>query len=271
MGAATVERFLPATEYGPRVAPVSCVVLHHAATTSLVALERLMGPGGRTVSAHFAVKDHERVAKVPLKFRALSLGSALWDSRAVTVECANESTDGWTISAASHESLAIIVAEAAREFGFWPHRDGTPKSWTVLGHREVFTIHGASYETACPGGMNLDAITRRAQDILRGVKLASSIATELTAQREKEDPTMSKAIQIHYPKPDGSGYLRALVIPGTGYFFPWDAGHDATLANEFGNRLETGNSIEVTQSVFEHMQALADRMRPVPPTNVATS
>ena len=168
MTAHTVARLIPSSEYGPRSTPVTHVVLHHAATTSLSGLESLMQPGGRTVSAHYAVKDRTRVLKVPLTDRAYSLASSLWDSRSVTVECANQSTTGWTISDASHESLAIIVADAALEFGFYPHRDGDPKSWSVLGHREVFTIHGASYPTACPGGMNLDAITKRAQELLAG-------------------------------------------------------------------------------------------------------
>lgn len=154
------------TDHAERSERVTHVVLHHAATTSLASLEYLMEPGGRTVSAHYAVKDRERVLKVPLDRRAYSLGSPRWDSKAVTVECANESVRGWTISAASHESLALIVAHAAERFGFTPHRDGPPETWTVLGHREVYTIHGASYATACPGGLDLDLVTRRARELM---------------------------------------------------------------------------------------------------------
>lgn len=163
-----ITRLVPSSEYGQRSERVSHVVLHHAATTSLAAIERLMEPGGRTVSAHYAVKDDQRVLKVPLTHRAFSLASKLWDSKAVTVECANESAAGWTISARSHETLAQIVADTASDFGFYPHRDGAPSTWTVLGHREVYTIHGASYPTACPGAMDLDGVTRRAQQILAG-------------------------------------------------------------------------------------------------------
>lgn len=168
MTAATAVRLVPASEYGMRTQPVTHFVAHHAATTSLAGLERLMEPGGRTVSAHWAIKDGDRIQKVPFANRAYSLASALWDSKAVVAECANESTTGWTISDATAESLAMVIAEAAQQFRFYPHRDGDPKTWTVLGHREVYTIHGASYATACPGSMNLDAITKRAQEILAG-------------------------------------------------------------------------------------------------------
>lgn len=166
MSAATATRLTASSEYGARTTAVTHVVLHHGAVESLAALERLMEPGGRRISAHYAVKDGQRILKVPLSSRGFSLSSPLWDSRSVTVECANESVNGWTISDASHESLAIIVADSARRFGFYPHRDGNPKTWTVIGHREVFTIHGASYATACPGGMDLSRIVRRAQELL---------------------------------------------------------------------------------------------------------
>lgn len=156
------------TDRSARTQSVKGVVLHHAATTSLSNILGLFQPGGRTVSAHLAVKDAQRVGAVPEQFRAWSLGSLYWDSWAMTVECANESTTGWTVSAASHESLAQLVADWARRYGFTPHRSGNPKTWTVLGHREVYTIHGDSYATACPGGMNLDLIVKRAQQILAG-------------------------------------------------------------------------------------------------------
>lgn len=156
------------TDRSARTQSVKGVVLHHAATTSLSGILSLFQPGGRTVSAHLAVKDAQRVGAVPEQFRAWSLGSPYWDSWAMTVECANESTTGWTISAASHESLAQLVADWARRYKFTPHRSGNPKTWTVLGHREVYTIHGDSYATACPGGMDLDFIVKRAQQILAG-------------------------------------------------------------------------------------------------------
>lgn len=166
MSVATAVRLT--TEHKPRTERVTHVVLHHQAGTSLSQLENLMAPGGRVVSAHWAVKDGNRIHKVPFDRRAFSLGDAYWDSKAITVETSNESVNGWTISPESHESLAMIVADAAKRFGFRPHREGDPKSWTVIGHREVKTIHGGSYATACPGAMDLDGIAKRAQEILAG-------------------------------------------------------------------------------------------------------
>jgi hypothetical protein len=156
------------SQFSARTVPIGGVVLHHGATTSADAIIAMETSGSRQVSSHQVIKDARNAGVVQEQFRAWSLSSSTWDSWALTVECANESTDGWTISAASEETLAQQVADWASRYGFYPQRNGDPSSWTVLGHREVYSIHGASYATACPGGMNLDGITRRAQQILAG-------------------------------------------------------------------------------------------------------
>lgn len=148
--------------------PRKGVVLHHAAMTSLSGL-RSLAMGAKQVSATNIVKDGENERLMSDEFRAWSLSSAWADSSFRSVETCNESTAGWTISDASHWTLARNVAYWADRDGFWPHRNGDPRTWTVLGHREVFTIYGQSYSTACPGGMDLDLVTRRAQQLLTGL------------------------------------------------------------------------------------------------------
>lgn len=143
------------------------VVLHHAAMTSLSGLQSL-AMGGKQVSATAIVKDRISKRLMADGFRAWSLSSAWGDSAFRSVETCNESADGWTISEESHAELAWLVAFWAVLDGFWPHRDGDPRTWTVVGHREMYTIHGVSYGTACPGGMDLDLVTKWAQGILTG-------------------------------------------------------------------------------------------------------
>lgn len=149
--------------------PRKGVVLHHAAMTNYDALLRLE-MGAKQVSSTDIVKDARVGQMMPLDvYRAWSLSDAYWDSALRSVETCNESSEGWTISEASHRSLAKLVAFFALRDGFWPHRDGDPKKWTVLGHREVYTIHGGSYATSCPGGMDLNKVTRYAQELLRQI------------------------------------------------------------------------------------------------------
>ena len=142
------------------------VVLHHAAMTSLSGLRNL-AMGAKQVSATAIIKDDSIELIVgDDRYRPWSLSSAWGDSSFRSVETANESTNGWTISDASHWSLARAVAYWAEQDGFRPHRDGDPSTWTVIGHREAYSIHGVSYATACPGGLDLNLVTKRAQQLL---------------------------------------------------------------------------------------------------------
>jgi hypothetical protein len=147
-------------------APRLGVVLHHAAMTSLDVLRHLEVDGAKQVSSTAICKDDQLEVIVPDdRYRPWSLANAYGDSAYRSIETCNESTTGWTISDASHESLARAVAYWAERDGFWPHRDGDSKGWTVRGHREMAEL-GLSYPTACPGGLDLDRVTRRAQQLL---------------------------------------------------------------------------------------------------------
>jgi len=156
------------TDHGSRfLAKPNLIVLHHGATTSLKGLIATMMPGGRTVSAHAAIGGDEIVNVVPEGRRSFSLGAAIFERRVLSAECVNDTlAPAYTLSAETEESIARWVADVAKRWGIRPHREGPPKSWTVIGHREAKTIHGVSYATACPGGMQLDRIVRRAQELL---------------------------------------------------------------------------------------------------------
>lgn len=119
-----------------------------------------MRTGSKQVSANYVQRSNgDLIGVVPEERRSWSLADADWDSRSITVETENESTNGWTISAAATEKLARLVADVANRYRFPINRD------TVLGHREVNSRYGGSYPTACPGGLDLDGIVRRANQI----------------------------------------------------------------------------------------------------------
>ena len=192
--------------------PLNMVILHHGATTNADQIVEMMVSGSREVSAHAVVKDARRIGVVEEENRAWSLGSSYWDSRAFTVECANESTQGWTISASSHESLARLSADWAKRYNFPIVRGpNVPKTqWTLLGHREVYEIYGESYSTACPGGMNLDWIANRANEILNnGDKPENEeeeelVTRELVIDKTGKDNTIYYSVNriLLYPLPN---------------------------------------------------------------------
>jgi hypothetical protein len=170
--------------------PLNMIILHHGATTSDAQIISMMVTNSREVSAHKVIKDKRITGVVDEELRAWSLADQYWDSRAFTVETANESTDGWTISAESHESLAQSAADWARRYHFPIIRSKavSPEQWTLIGHREVYSIHDASYATACPGGMNLDWIAARANEILSGKPVSKgTIVTAIYQYNNKFD------------------------------------------------------------------------------------
>jgi hypothetical protein len=157
----------PSYQYSSRNGSgIYSVVLHHGATTSDGVMIQMMVTGSRQVSATAVVKDGRRTGVVDEDYRPWTTASPYWDGRSMTIECANESTDGWTISEASYASLAILLADWSVRYGFPLIRNG--RNSTVFGHREIYTYFGDSYATACPGGMDVDRVVRDANAILAG-------------------------------------------------------------------------------------------------------
>lgn len=75
-----------------------------------------------------------------------------------------------------------------------------------------------------------------------------------------EGKTMSDVKQIHWTNSNGIGG-RALIVPGTAWAVPFTE-TGATFANRFGDGFETGDSIELTKSLFDAVIAASARCAP---------
>lgn len=137
------------SDSSPRGSRVDRFIVHHAATTSLAAILSLFQPGGRQVSANYALgNDGTLVLAVDEDRRAWTSSSAHWDGRAVTIEVANSVAGGsWPVSDVSFDKLARLIADVSLRHGF-PINDDT-----VLTHQELYIRYGDSYATACPGDL----------------------------------------------------------------------------------------------------------------------
>lgn len=124
-------------------------IVHHAATTSLAAILSLFQPGGRTVSANYALgNDGTLILAVDEDRRAWTSASSFWDGRAVTIEVANSVAGGaWPVSDVTFDKLARLIADVATRYNF-PINDDT-----VLTHQELYIRYRASYATSCPGDL----------------------------------------------------------------------------------------------------------------------
>lgn len=147
-----------------RNAKIDRIIIHHTATTNGEWTLDAMVSGSKEVSANYVPdKDGKLWGVVPEEFRAWTSASSYWDGRAITMECVNNSTNGWTISEASYEKIAQLLADISIRYNFPLIRD--KQRSTVLGHKELYLYWGDSYATACPGGIDVDRIVRRANEI----------------------------------------------------------------------------------------------------------
>lgn len=158
-------------------AEIDSFIVHHAASGSLEKVLGMMRRGERGgLSATFVVDGDEIVSVAPVEARPHTSASAEWDARAITVETINSGlgdASGWPVSAASARSLARIAAWMAASFpAFRLDREH------VIGHRELYERHGASYPTACPGGIDLDRVVRDAREILGAARAPDDTRNE---------------------------------------------------------------------------------------------
>lgn len=143
------------------------IVLHHVAGNNLSgAINTLSGPEAPT--ANYVVKDKALVSMVPEEDTPAT--NTRWKSNqySVTFEICNDKTNTDKPSAESHETAAWGVARAAMHWGMQlPLR----RQVNVFGHKEV-----SKFSTACPGELDMDWITNRANAIIE------------STQKEEEPP-----------------------------------------------------------------------------------
>lgn len=180
----------------PRSARIDRFIVHHAATTSLAAILSLFQPGGRTVSANYALgNDGTLILAVDEDRRAWTSSSAFWDGRAVTIEVANSVAGGsYPVSDATFHKLARLIADVATRYGF-PINDDT-----VLTHQELYIRYQASYATACPGDLQ-----RRKPELLALARHYQAPAFTPTAPTTPKGTEMSNITFYSRVRPDGKG------------------------------------------------------------------
>lgn len=138
------------------------IVLHHAATDSLSgAVNTLRGTNGAP-TASYVVKDRELVEMVPEGSSPWTNGRWTSNMYSVTFEMCNasgSSATGWfPPSAATCETTAWAMARAAQRWNIeLPLEHGV----NVFGHKEV-----SKTSTACPGSLDIDAVVKRANEII---------------------------------------------------------------------------------------------------------
>ena len=157
-----------------RGAKIKGWIIHHAASTSLGSVLGMMSSASRQLSANYVVSGSDVVSVVPEEYRAWTSSSPKGDGERLTVEIVNDrvgsNDSNWTISDASYEAMAKLIADTSKRYGFAINRS------TIIGHREVRGIYGEGYATACPSGIDLDRLVALARKYQTGKATGASTA-----------------------------------------------------------------------------------------------
>jgi len=156
------------------------IVIHHNATTNKnVAINTWLANGSAQTSAHYEVADKEIIGIVGEGTTAWHAGNGDMNARSIGIENVNATGEpNWTISNDTFESLSRLVADIAKRYGF------PIDSTHVIPHKSVVS-------TACPGGIDVARVIKRANEIAVG----KGTNTSSKASSTSKPATSSSAIQ----------------------------------------------------------------------------
>lgn len=160
-------------------AKIDRIVIHHNATTSKdVAINTWLANGSAQTSAHYEVAGKQIIGIVGEETTAWHAGDSDMNARSIGIENVNAiGAPNWTISNDTFESLSKLVADIAKRYVF--PIDATH----VIPHKAVVS-------TACPGGIDVAKVIKRANEISGGSDNLSS-----QAGTTSKPATSSSAIQ----------------------------------------------------------------------------
>lgn len=137
------------------------IVLHHAATTSLSgAITTLRGTNGAP-TASYVVSGNELVEMVPEGSSPWTNGRWTSNLYSVTFEMINASGSGSSWKPPSAETMETTAWAMARAAQRWNFEAPLEYGVNVFGHRDV-----SKSATACPGDLDMQAVIKRANEIL---------------------------------------------------------------------------------------------------------
>lgn len=139
--------------YGRQGTKIDRIVLHHNASTS----DNIPGVWqNRAASAHYQVTPNAIRQCVDEGNVAWHAGNWAMNLRSIGIEHLNSTgAPNWDVADETEERSAALVADICKRYGIPCDR----------GH---IIKHGEVSATACPGGLDIDKIVRRANEILGG-------------------------------------------------------------------------------------------------------
>ena len=204
----------------PRNHAIDTITIHCVVgQCSVETLGNIFAPTSRKASSNYGIGPDGRIGMyVEEKDRSWCSSSSSNDNRAITIECASDTTYPYTINDKVYESLINLCADICKRNNIKELKWKADKSLIGQPDKQNMTVHRWFAATACPG----DYIYNRLGDIADKVnaKLGVSTSTEIPNEESRKESFRVKVrvTDLNIRKGPGTNYAKTGKFTGVGVF-----------------------------------------------------
>lgn len=204
----------------PRNHAIDTITIHCVVgQCSVETLGNIFAPTSRKASSNYGIGPDGRIGMyVEEKDRSWCSSSSSNDNRAITIECASDTTYPYAINDKVYESLINLCADICKRNDIKELKWKADKSLIGQPDKQNMTVHRWFAATACPG----DYIYNRLGDIADKVnaKLGVSTSTETPKEESKHESFRVKVrvTDLNIRKGPGTNYAKTGKFTGVGVF-----------------------------------------------------
>ena len=204
----------------PRNHVIDTITIHCVVgQCSIETLGNIFAPTSRKASSNYGIGPDGRIGMyVEEKDRSWCSSSSSNDNRAITIECASDTTYPYAINDKVYESLINLCTDICKRNNIKELKWKADKSLIGQPDKQNMTVHRWFAATACPG----DYIYNRLGDIADKVnaKLGVSTSTETPKKESKNESFRVKVrvTDLNIRKGPGTNYANTGKFTGVGVF-----------------------------------------------------
>ena len=204
----------------PRNHAIDTITIHCVVgQCSVETLGNIFAPTSRKASSNYGIGPDGRIGMyVEEKDRSWCSSSSSNDNRAITIECASDTTYPYAINDKVYESLINLCTDICKRNNIKELKWKADKSLIGQPDKQNMTVHRWFSATACPG----DYIYNRLGDIADKVnaKLGVSTSTETPNEESKNESFRVKVrvTDLNIRKGPGTNYAKTGKFTGVGVF-----------------------------------------------------
>lgn len=204
----------------PRNHVIDTITIHCVVgQCSVETLGNIFSPTSRKASSNYGIGPDGRIGMyVEEKDRSWCSSSSSNDNRAITIECASDTTYPYAINDKVYESLINLCTDICKRNNIKELKWKADKSLIGQPDKQNITVHRWFAATACPG----DYIYNRLGDIADKVnaKLGVPTSTETPKKESKNESFRVKVrvTDLNIRKGPGTNYAKTGKFTGVGVF-----------------------------------------------------